>query len=229
MNKPKPEIVTADEWQQHRDELLAAEKELTHANAALAARRRRLGMAEFTGRYTFSTPDGDKSLLELFDGRDQLVVYQFMDEGPEGYCPGCTWFTNNVPADAPAMLAERGITYCVVSDMPLEQIERYKTRMGWTMPFVSSRGTTFADDCGAGAGFMITVFFRDSDTVYRTYNTTARGIEMLAFTTGVLDRTVYGREEEWEDSPSGWPQHATYDDPVVMEPQQVSTGFGTHT
>ena len=133
-----------------------------------------------------------------------------MDNGPDDYCPGCTWFTNNVPSAAPAALAENGITWVTVSNMPLAQIEAYKARMGWTVPFVSSHGTSFADDCGAGGGFMLSVFLRDGEDVYRTYNTTARGVDRLVFVNSILDLTAYGRQEDWEDSPPGWPQHPTY-------------------
>jgi predicted dithiol-disulfide oxidoreductase (DUF899 family) len=107
-------------------------------------------------------------------------------------------------------LADTGVSWATVSNMPLAQIEAYKARMGWTMPFVSSRGTTFADDCGAGGGFMLTVFLRDGEDVYRTYNTTARGVDRLLFVNNVLDLTPYDRQEDWEDSPAGWPQHPTY-------------------
>ena len=228
MDKPKPQIVTLAQWQQARDELRAAEKELTRAADALAARRRRLPMVEFGDGYEFDTPDGPKSLLDLFDGRDQLVVYQFMDDGPDRHCPGCTWFTDNIPAHAPQLLADQGITWVTASDMPLAQIERYKEKMGWTLPFVSSRGTTFARDCEAGTGFMLTAFLRDGEAIYRTYSTTSRGIEKLVFTTGIFDLTVYGRREDWEDSPAGWPQDPTYTIPVPMEWGHVSTGFGSH-
>jgi predicted dithiol-disulfide oxidoreductase (DUF899 family) len=204
----KPKVVSAAEWQQARDELLKAEKEATRALDAIAARRRRLSMVEFDSGYAFDTPDGTKSLLDLFDGRDQLVVYQFMDNGPDDYCPGCTAFTNNVVNLAG--LAESGVSWVTVSNMPLAQIQAYKARMGWTMPFVSSRGTSFADDCGAGGGFMLSVFLRDGTEVYRTYSTTARGVDRLLFVNNILDLTAYGRQEDWEDSPPGWPQHPTY-------------------
>lgn len=206
----KPKIVSAEEWQHERDELLTAEKEATRALDGLAARRRRLPMVKFANGYEFATPAGPKPLLDLFDGRDQLVIYQFMDNGPDDYCPGCTWFTNNVPEAAPELLAGRGITWTTVSNMPLAQIESYKARMGWTLPFVSSRGTSFADDCGAGGGFMLSVFLRDGDEVYRTYNTTSRGVDRLVFVNSILDLMPYGRQEDWEDSPPGWPQHPTY-------------------
>ncbi len=223
----KPEVVTAEEWQKARDELLLAEKEATRALDAVAAQRRRLPMVKFDNGYVFDTIDGQKSLLDLFDGRAQLVVYQFMDNGPDTYCPGCTWFTNNIPATAPALLAAHGITWATVSNMPLTQIQEYKARMGWTLPFHSSHGTSFSDDCGAGGGFLLSVFLRDGDNVYRTYSTTSRGIDRHAFTTGILDLTVYGRQEDWEDSPTGWPQNPTYIIPTTMPINAQATGFGT--
>ncbi|MDQ1720483.1 MAG: hypothetical protein QOI26_217, partial [Pseudonocardiales bacterium] len=184
MGKPntvsaKPNVVSAEEWQQAREELLRAEKEVTRAEDALAARRRRLPMVKVDNGYTFDTPDGPKTLLELFEGRGQLVVYQFMDLGPDHYCPGCTWFTNNVPVHAFAGLSETGVTWLTVSNMPLSQIQAYKEQMGWTLPFVSSHGTSFAEDCGADGGFMLSVFLRDGEDVYRTYSTTARGVDRL--------------------------------------------------
>jgi predicted dithiol-disulfide oxidoreductase (DUF899 family) len=205
----KPRIVSRDEWDAERAELLKAEKEATRATDAVAARRRRLPMVRF-GEYTFDAPAGPATLADLFEGRDQLAVYQFMDNGPDHFCPGCTAFTNNVPAHGRAMLAERGISWATVSNMPLAQIEGYKAKMGWTMPFVSSHGTTFADDCDAGGGFMLSMFVRDGTDVYRTYGTTQRGVDRLLFTNNISDLSVYGRQEDWEDSPDGWPQHPTY-------------------
>jgi predicted dithiol-disulfide oxidoreductase (DUF899 family) len=204
----KPTIVSAEEWQRARDELLVAEKQATRALDALAARRRRLPMVKFANRYAFASPTGTRTLLDLFEDRNQLVVYQFMDRGPDRFCPGCTRFTNNV-ADLDE-LANRGVSWATVSNMPLAQIEAYKAKMGWTMPFVSSRGTTFTADCGVGEGFMLSAFLRQGDDVYRTYNTTARGVDRLLFLHNVLDLTAYGRQEDWEDSPPGWPQHPTY-------------------
>jgi predicted dithiol-disulfide oxidoreductase (DUF899 family) len=206
-NMAKPEIVPAQEWQQARDELLKAEKEATRALDALAARRRRLPMVKF-GTYTFDTPTGRKTLADLFDGRDQLVVYQFMDVGPDKFCPGCTFFTKNV-ADL-ADLAETGVSWVAVSNMPLAQIESYKAQMGWTLPFVSSHGTSFSADCGAVDGFMLSVFLRDGTDVYRTYSTTARGVDRVLFVNNILDLCPYGRQQDWEDSPPGWPQQPTY-------------------
>jgi predicted dithiol-disulfide oxidoreductase (DUF899 family) len=204
-----PEIVSAEKWQQDRDELLKTEKDATRTLDVLAARRRRLPMVRFDNdAYVFDTPAGPKHLLDLFGGQPQLILYQFMDNGPDEYCPGCTHFTNNV-VDL-AALARSGVGWATVSNMPLAQIEAYAARMGWTVPFVSSHGTTFADDCGAGGSFMLSVFLRDGEQVYRTYCTTARGVDRLLFVNNMLDLTPYGRQEDWEDSPPGWPQHPTY-------------------
>jgi predicted dithiol-disulfide oxidoreductase (DUF899 family) len=204
----KPKIVSAEDWQRARDELLVAEKQATRALDALAAQRRRLPMMKFATDYVFEAPWGKAKLLDLFDGRDQLVTYQFMDRGPDAFCPGCTRFTANV-TDL-AMLARAGVSWANVSNMPLAQIEAYKARMGWTMPFVSSRGSAFSSDCGANGGFMLSVFLRDGFDVYRTYSTTRRGVDRLLFFHNVLDLTAYGRQEDWEDSPPGWPQRPTY-------------------
>jgi predicted dithiol-disulfide oxidoreductase (DUF899 family) len=204
----RPPVVSMDEWQRQRDELLQAEKEATRTVDALAARRRRLPMVRFDNSYVFDTPEGPKTLLDLFDGREQLVVYQFMDNGPDAYCPGCTHFTNNI-ADL-GTLNDTAVTFVTVSNMPLDQIQQYKARMGWAVPFASSRGNGFADASGAGNLFRLTVFLRDGDDVYLTYSTTARGVDRLLFSNNILDLTPYGRQEDWEDSPPGWPQHATY-------------------
>jgi predicted dithiol-disulfide oxidoreductase (DUF899 family) len=203
----KPKIVSPEEWQRARDDLLQAEKDATRALDALAARRRRLPMVEF-GHYRFDTPAGAKDLAELFEGRRQLALYQFMDLGPDRFCPGCTKFTNNV-TDLDG-LANAGVSWVTVSDMPLEQIEAYKAEKGWTLPFVSSRGSSFSEDCGAGRGFMLSIFLRDGAGLYRTYSTTSRGVDRLLFSHSILDLCPYGRQEDWEDSPPGWPQHPTY-------------------
>jgi len=205
----RPQVVEPEVWQQARDALLIDEKEATRALDALAARRRRLPMVKFGDGYTFDSPSGPRSLVDLFEGQTQLALYQFMDVGPERFCPGCTAFTNNV-ADLQD-LAACGVAWVTVSDMPLAQIEAYKAKMGWTLPFVSSHGTTFARDCGgSGGGFMLNVFLRDGGDVFRTYSTTARGVDRLLFVNSVLDLCPYGRQEDWEDSPPGWPQHPTY-------------------
>lgn len=206
MNLPK--VVSAQEWQVARDQLLEKEKEATAVLDALAAQRRRLPMVKFDEGYLFEGPDGKASLLDLFDGRRQLVVYQFMDNGPEDYCPGCSMLTDSVPRQE--HLNARDTTYVIVSNMPLSQIESYKRRMEWTLPFYSSRGTTFSADCGADGGFGLNVFIRDGDDVYRTYFTSSRGADRLNWHFNILDLTPLGRQEQWEDSPEGWPQDPPY-------------------
>jgi predicted dithiol-disulfide oxidoreductase (DUF899 family) len=200
----RPPVVSAEEWQQARDELLVLEKAHTRATDALAARRRRLPMVKFDGGYPFEGPDGSQSLLDLFEGRSQLVVYHFMDLGPDRFCPGCTNFTNNVRNLAE--VHKLGISFVLVSTMPLAQIEAYKKQQGWTLPFLSCQGTTFHDDCHGGGGFRLTVFLRDGDEVFLTYDTTGRGVDHLLFDSQIADLTPYGRQEAWEDSPPGWPQ-----------------------
>ena len=204
-----PSVASAKEWQSEREALLVAEKEATRQLDAIAAQRRRLPMERFDNeKYVFETTDGPKRLLDFFDGRQQLAIYQFMDNGPDAFCPGCTHFTDNV-IDLPT-LAEEGVCWRTVSNMPLAQMKSYWVSKGWTVPFASSGGTAFADDCGAGGGFMFNMFFTDGEQVYRTYATSGRGVDRLLFVNNVLDLAPYGRQEDWEDSPAGWPQHPTY-------------------
>jgi hypothetical protein len=144
-------------------------------------------------------PEGSKTLLDLFDGRNQLVVYQFMDDGPDEFCPGCTNFANSV-TDL-ANVAAYGVSCVIVSDMPLAQIEPYKAKMGWTMPFVSSRGTRFARDTGAGDLFMPTAFPRDGDQAYRTYAATSTGC--CSSTTSSTSRRTAARRTGRTPRPAG--------------------------
>jgi predicted dithiol-disulfide oxidoreductase (DUF899 family) len=216
MNTPhstgaKPNVVSPEEWAQARAELLAAEKAVTRAEDAVAAQRRRLPMVRFRSDYVFAAPGGPVSFHDLFAGHNQLLVYQFMDTGPNHLCPGCKWVTDNIPVRGLARLAQAGVSWATVSDMPLEQMRTVWERQGWIgVPFASSRGTTFSADCGAGDGFLLSVFLRDGDEVYRTYTTSQRGVDRLVFANSIRDLLPYGRQEEWEDSPPGWPQHRTW-------------------
>jgi predicted dithiol-disulfide oxidoreductase (DUF899 family) len=203
-----PKVVSAEEWEKARAELLVAEKAATREQDRIAAQRRRLPMVEF-GEYTFAGPSGPVTLLELFGDQQQLALYQFMNAGPDSFCPGCTYFTKNV-ANLTG-LARSGVAWATVSDMPLDQMAGYWKEMGWSdIPFASSAGTSFSADCGAGGGFLLNVFMRDGDTVYRTYTTGQRGVDRILFSTNILDLAPYGRQEDWEDSPEGWPQEPTY-------------------
>ncbi|GIF62870.1 hypothetical protein Ais01nite_09050 [Asanoa ishikariensis] len=204
----QPEIVSREQWQTARDALLVKEKEATHALDALAAQRRRLPMVRMPGSYALAGPEGPVDLRDLFEGRSQLVVYQFMDNGPDDICSGCASFTDNV--GRLEHLHARGVSYAVVSNMPLPQLLDVRHRMEWTVPVYSSRGTTFSTDIGAGGGFALAAFVSDGVDVFQTYLTSGRGVDRLRFDFNLLDLTAYGRQENWEDSPLGWPQTEPY-------------------
>lgn len=203
-----PQVVSAPEWQTALDALLKQEKEHTRALDALAAARRRLPMVRIDKDYAFEGPAGPASLLDLFDGRRQLIVYTFMWRGAEDFCSGCSMFTDNI--GHLAHLHARDTSLALVSRGPLAEITPFQERMGWTVPWFSSLGNDFNDDMGAGDGFALNVFLRDGDDVYRTYFTTGRGVERLGSNWTFLDLTPYGRQETWEDSPEGRPQTPPY-------------------
>jgi predicted dithiol-disulfide oxidoreductase (DUF899 family) len=207
--KSMPTVVSEEQWQKERDALLVEEKEATRHLDALAAKRRRLPMVRFDNeKYVFETTDGPKRLSDFFGELSQLAVYQFMDNGPDAFCPGCTFFTSNVVSLA--TLARNGLAWRTISNMPLPQMTSYWNTKGFDVPYASSHGTSFSDDCGAVNGFMLNMFFTDGESVYRTYATTARGVDRLLFGNNMLDLAAYGRQEDWEDSPEGWPQFPTY-------------------
>jgi predicted dithiol-disulfide oxidoreductase (DUF899 family) len=207
-----PNVVSPDEWQAAREKLLEKEKEATRAGDALAAERRRLPMVEFDTGYRFEGPEGEVGLLDLFDGRRQLIVYHFMYESaedPNVRCSGCSMFVDNL--GHPAHLNARDTTLVLVSrDAPVDGIEEFKERMGWTRPWFSDRGGKFSEACGITKFFGLSVFLRDGDRVFRTYFTTGRGVESLGTNWMLLDVTPLGRQEEWEDSPEGYPQTKPY-------------------
>ena len=207
----RPQVVSAQDWRAAREALLVKEKEHTRALDALAAERRRMPMVRIGdggGGYVFEGPDGPVSLLDLFDGRRQLIVYSFMWLGGDTFCSGCSMFTDNI--GHLSHLHARDTSLVLVSRGPLAEITPFRERMGWTIPWFSSLGTTFNDDMGAGDGFALNVFLRDGDTVYRTYFTAGRGVERLGSGWTFLDLTPLGRQETWEDSPEGLPQTRPY-------------------
>jgi predicted dithiol-disulfide oxidoreductase (DUF899 family) len=212
-----PKVVSEGEWQAARDKLLAKEKEHMRAGDALAAERRRLPMVRIEKDYVFEGPDRKASLLDLFDGRRQLVLYHFMfapgvEGWPDAGCPGCSMMVDQF--GHLAHLHARDTSLAVVSLAPLEKIEAYRKRMGWTFPWYSSAGTDFNKDFGLstpqGETFGLSAFLRDGDEVYRTYFTTQRGVEWIGPVWSFLDVTPLGRQEEWEDSPEGYPQTPPY-------------------
>jgi predicted dithiol-disulfide oxidoreductase (DUF899 family) len=213
-----PQIVSATEWQAARERLLVKEKESTRAEDALAAERRRLPVVLIDKEYVFEGSAGARTLLELFEGRRQLLLYHFMfapdvSGWPDAGCVGCSM---NVDQFAhPAHVNERDTSFVMVSRAPFAAIEAYKKRMGWTVPWYSSARSSFNSDFGLttadGEDAGLSVFLRDdSRNVYRSYFSTARGLEKVGSPWSLLDLTPLGRQEDWEDSPAGWPQTPAY-------------------
>jgi predicted dithiol-disulfide oxidoreductase (DUF899 family) len=217
-----PPVVSETEWQAAREALLAEEKEATRARDALAARRRRLPMVPIDEDYVFDGPAGKASLRDLFEGRRQLLLYHFMF-GPSQQvgCDGCSMFVDQI--GHLAHLHARDTSFALVSRAPIAKIEAYRKRMGWTIPWYSSFASGFNVDFGVGPetpqpdvyqdgeSFGLSVFFRAGDSLFRTYFTTARGVEALGSVWTFLDLTPLGRQEEWEDSPDGYPQTKPYE------------------
>ena len=209
-----PPIVSAQDWESARQELLVREKELTRSRDALAAARRRMPWLAVTKEYEFEGAQGKARLLDLFEGRRQLIVYRaFLEPGvfgwPEHACPGCSMVADQV-ADV-AHLNARDTTLAFASRAPLPDIDRVKARMGWTMPWYSMvEGSTFDVDHGVDEWHGTNAFIRDGDNVHRTYFINSRGDEVMGGTWSYLDMTALGRQEEWEDSPEGYPQTPPY-------------------
>ena len=210
---PLPPIVSAEDWAVAHQKLRAKEKEATRARDVLAAERRRLPMVRIEKDYVFEGPGGRATLLDCFDGRRQLLLYHFMfapgvNGWPKAGCPGCSMFVDQVGHQS--HLHARDTNLVLVSHAPFAQIETYRIRMGWTLPWYSSYGSDFNQDfeisTHEGEEHGLSVFIRDEAKIYRTYFTTARGVETLGSVWTFLDLTPLGRQEEWEDSPAGWPQ-----------------------
>jgi predicted dithiol-disulfide oxidoreductase (DUF899 family) len=205
---PIPEIVDRATWQAELDALLEREKAHTHEGDAIAAARRRLPMVEVDATSSLVGPDGSVPLLDAFEGRRQLVAWYFMwyaGKPAADQCEGCTFFNDQV--GALAHLHARDITYAVFCQGPYEESARYRDFMGWEMPWYAAEESAAALLSPRPAGmFYLVVYLRDGDRVFETYWTRGRGTEAMAFTYGLADLTVYGRQEAWEDSPPGWPR-----------------------
>ncbi len=203
-----PPIVSEQEWQESHKALTAKEKEATRASDALAAERRRQPMTEFSAGYEFEGPDGVVTLGDLFEGRTQLIVYSFWF-APDGEpCNGCSMIADQV-GDL-AHLNARDTTFAMISRASQPEIEAYKRRMGWSLPWFTVIGEEFQQRCGTSEYQGAHVFLRDGDRVFLTYATHSRGVEALGTVWSFLDRTPLGRQEEWEDTPEGRPQSAPY-------------------
>lgn len=233
-----PPIVSYEAWLESRKALLADEKALTRQRDAVNAKRRRLPMVRLNKRYVFDGPNGEASLLDLFEGRRQLIVQHFMfDPDRENGCPSCSGHVSAL-GDL-SLLAERDTTYVLVSRAPLVKLERWKAAKGWKWPWYSSYRTDFNYDFHVshdasrmsveynyltradfeargetlptrGEAPGMSVFFRIDDEVFHCYSTYARGLEGLTDSFSLLDLTPYGRQLDFEDSPTGWPQRRTY-------------------
>jgi predicted dithiol-disulfide oxidoreductase (DUF899 family) len=208
-----PPIVSPQEWDEARAEMLVKEKEVTRARDALAAQRRRMPWTAVEKDYRFEGPDGPASLLDLFEGRRQLVVYRFFfDPDVDGYpdkgCPGCSFVADQVAH--PSHLNARDTTLAFASRAPQEHIARLKERMGWDLIPWYTITDDFDTDHGVREWHGTNAFIRDDDKVFRTYFIDARGDEPMGGTWAYLDITALGRQENWEDSPEGYPQTAPY-------------------
>lgn len=210
MTSALPPIVDAATWQAQLDTLRVREKAATRELDAIAAQRRRLPMVKMPD-YTLVGADGPVSLAGVFDGRSQLIVYNHMWFDDETWqCGGCTGYTSQFTRLE--VLDNYDARFVIVTQGPIDQALEYKHRVGNTMTWYSTADSSFGADVGAAphGGFAINVFLRDGSDVYRTWHTTARGTEQLGYTFGLLDVLPYGRQEEWQDSPDGWPQSPTY-------------------
>jgi predicted dithiol-disulfide oxidoreductase (DUF899 family) len=207
-----PPIVSRQEWDAAREEMLVQEKGLTRARDALAAERRRMPWMAVDKEYEFDGPDGKATLLDLFDGRRQLIIYRFffepgVDGWPERGCDGCSFLADQV-ADL-AHLNARDTTLAFASRAPQPDIERWTARMGWDIPWFTITDD-FDADFGVDEWHGTNAFIRDGDSVFRTYFVDSRGDEAMGSTWSYLDITALGRQEEWEDSPEGYPQAPPY-------------------
>jgi predicted dithiol-disulfide oxidoreductase (DUF899 family) len=207
-----PPVVSPQEWNAAREELLKTEKKLTRARDALAAERRRMPRMAVEKDYRFDGPDGPASLVDLFEGRRQLVVYRFFFEPgvggwPEKGCPGCSFMADQM--SHVAHINARDTTLALASRAPQAEIERLKSRMGWDMPWYTITDD-FDTDFGVGEWHGTNAFYRDGDEVFRTYFVDSRGDEGMGTAWAFLDITALGRQEEWEDSPEGYPQSPPY-------------------
>lgn len=209
-----PPIVSAQEWEHAVEELLAEEKKVQRARDALAAQWRRMPWTPVDKEYTFDGPDGKVSLLDLFGGRRQLIVYRaFIEPGtgdwPEHGCVGCSLMADHVPNLA--HLNARDTSFVYVSRASQADLERMKSKMGWRHPWFTITDD-FDKDFGCDEYHATNAFIRDDDgRVVRTYRIDGRGDEVFVNTWNLLDMTALGRQETWEDSPEGYPQTAPYE------------------
>lgn len=207
-----PRVVDRKTFETERDALLVREKAHTHEGDAIAAARRRLPMVEVDSAITLDGPRGPVTLLDTFEGRRMLIAYYFMwhigKPAPE-QCEGCTWVTTQMAELS--YLHSRDITFAVFCQGPYKESARYRDFMDWKMPWYSAKESLDSLLAGRRAGTMyLMCYLRQGNKVFETYWTTRRGVEAMDYSYALMDLTVYGRQEPWEESPAGWPQRCTY-------------------
>jgi predicted dithiol-disulfide oxidoreductase (DUF899 family) len=215
-----PAAVDRAAFQAELDTLRVREKAHTREGDAIAAARRRLPMVEVDASLELTGPDGPVTLLDAFEGRRQLIAYYFMwwpGHPAADQCEGCTWVTTQVrelsylhsrDITFAVFCQGRNVTYDTPPAHPYDESVRYRDFMGWDVPWYSVQDSAEALLEGRRVGhFYLVSYLRQDDRVFETYWTTGRGVEPMAATYGLLDLTVYGRQETWEDSPAGWPRH----------------------
>jgi predicted dithiol-disulfide oxidoreductase (DUF899 family) len=220
-----PPVVDTATWQRELDALRRREKAATRELDAIAAQRRRLPMVELPD-YVLEGEDGPVRLVDVFEDRPQLIVYHHMwFPGEQWQCGGCTGFTTQF--NRLDILDDFDARFVIVTQGPIDEALAYRRRVGNTMTWYSTANSSFGADVGAppGGEFAINVFLRDGDTVYRTWHTTGRGTEQLGFGFGLIDLLPYGRQEEWQDSPDGWPQGPAYS--RWASPQDIAALYGS--
>jgi predicted dithiol-disulfide oxidoreductase (DUF899 family) len=203
---PLPQIVDRAAWQAEIDRLVVREKAHTREGDAIAAARRRLPMVEVDAQAPLVGAQGRVPLVDVFEGRRQLIAYLHMwhDGKPAAeQCEGCTFFTGH--AHELSYLHSRDVTYATFCQGPYDASSRYRNFMGWEIPWYSVRDSLDTLLAGRGFGGYL-CYLHDGDRVFETYWTSSRGVEAGATSYHLLDLTVYGRQETWEDSPAGWPQ-----------------------
>ena len=205
-----PRVTDHDTWRRELDALRVREKAATRELDAVAAQRRRLPMVELP-EYTLVGAEGPVRLVDVFAGRSQLITYSHMwSDGREWQCPGCTGWTSQFTRLE--FLDDYDARFVVVTQGAIGEALAYREKVGNRMDWYSTADSPFGADMGAppNAGFAVNVFLRDGDTVYRTWHTDGRGTEQLGHLHGLIDVLPYGRQEDWQDVPDGWPQHPTY-------------------
>lgn len=205
-----PPVTDHETWQRELDALRVREKAATRELDAVAAQRRRLPMVELP-EYTLTGAEGPVRLADVFQGRSQLITYHHMwFEGKQWHCPGCTGWTSQFTRLE--FLDDYDARFVIVTQGPIDEALAYRAKVGNRMEWYSTAGSPFGADMGAppAAGFAVNVFLRDGDTVYRTWHTDGRGTEQLGHFHGLIDVLPFGRQEDWQDVPDGWPQRPTY-------------------